>query len=269
MSYFYDLFPAREQALWIAGSGLAYYALYHASHYMLARGEVRQKLVGKAMSQARFQQQVRNISIVPFLLSAVFGSFLSWRSGEGVGMLTYMGVISGCYTFELIELFWNQRYTLAVHHIVAVFLYLCVWLYAEIPDWVSLSKLSLFLGSTFIADVAHHFSGVLIHFVGREKKLVRWYLTFAACVYAGRMAVGVYCGIYALLFLKGVFGAVLTTVAAFCLVIDRFVWFPKILVAYGLREEAAPAPEKPTFVLPNKAVAAGSPERAQPHQKVE
>merc|ERR1712005_77483 len=91
-----------------------------------------------------------------------------------------------------------------------------------------MENLALFLGWTFAADVAHHLSGLMIHFIGRESMFVRSFLVFSACMYGARMAVGLYCGIYALFFSEGIFAFMLVSVSAFLLVIDRFIWFPKI-----------------------------------------
>lgn len=258
---FFDILPYQSWFWWMWVGGAVYYFLcYHLTHRVLCRTPVH-KTVTRTMSKTRFQQQVRNMSIVPFLCAATFGALMSFKTGSGMPVVRFQGLISGCYVFEVLELLWNRRYTLAAHHVVAIALYLTVWFYGEVPQFVCLTKMCLFLGSTFAADVAHHMAGMLIHFVGKEKRFVRYFLMFSACCYAGRMACALYCGIYALLFLSGVFGWSLVIIAAFCLTIDRFLWFPNILRAYGLRGAAVnqqDAPIKPAFQLPTAPAAAAT-----------
>lgn len=235
MTTFFDLFPYESFFLWVWCGGAVYYFLcYHMTHRLICSRPTLHKTVARNMSETRFKQQVRNMSIAPFLFASVVGCAMSFSTGSTVPLLRFQGLVTGCYVFEVLELLWNRRYTLATHHVVAVALYMVCWFYGEVPHWVSLNKMSLFLGSTFAADVAHHISGVLIHFVGKEKRFVRYFLMFSACCYAGRMACALYCGVYALLFLRGVMGTSLVLIALFCLTVDRFMWFPNILRAYGI-----------------------------------
>jgi len=232
---FFDAYPLDVFVQWTICWGILYYViLYHGGNTLLQSTAYQH--LSRKMSRNRLKQQVRNAAITPFLMSVVYAGFVTIYADHPTALVRYMGVVAGCYTFELVELVRNQRYVLATHHMVSVLLFMLMWLCGSIPEWVHMENLALFLGWTFAADVAHHLSGLMIHFIGRESMFVRSFLVFSACMYGARMAVGLYCGIYALFFSEGIFAFMLVSVSAFLLVIDRFIWFPKILLAYGLRE---------------------------------